>query len=61
MQLGCALGFLVPPMVVKDVEDLQEIAASLKRLCWALAIAVIPACLAVVLCEKSSSVLRSAH
>ncbi|CAG9768816.1 unnamed protein product [Ceutorhynchus assimilis] len=48
MQLGSALGFLLPPMIVKDDPELLVIGSSLKQLCWALALGVIPACVAVV-------------
>lgn len=51
MQLGCALGFLIPPMIVKDVPDVIEIGLSLKRMCWGLFIIVIPACIAVIVCK----------
>ncbi|XP_030752033.1 uncharacterized MFS-type transporter C09D4.1-like [Sitophilus oryzae] len=48
MQLGSALGFLLPPMLVKDQPDLAAIGSDLKILCWSLSIAIVPACIAVV-------------
>ncbi|XP_066138742.1 uncharacterized MFS-type transporter C09D4.1-like [Euwallacea fornicatus] len=49
MQLGSALGFLIPPIIVKDAPDLDEVGRGLKVLSWALTFAVIPAFLAVLI------------
>ncbi|KAF7284226.1 hypothetical protein GWI33_022378 [Rhynchophorus ferrugineus] len=49
MQLGSALGFLLPPMIVKDHLNLNDVGSNLKVLCWGLSIAIIPACIGVVL------------
>ncbi|RZC37109.1 MFS 1 domain containing protein, partial [Asbolus verrucosus] len=45
-QLGCPLGFVLPPIIVKNHENAEDIGPNLKVLCWGLAAAIIPGALA---------------
>lgn len=47
-QLGIALGYILPPIIVKDSPNLDEIENGLKIMYWALCISMIPIMLAVV-------------
>ncbi|XP_060524322.1 heme transporter FLVCR2-like isoform X2 [Cylas formicarius] len=49
VMLGSAMGFLIPPIIVKDDPDISQIGASLKVLCWGLTLVVVPACVAVAI------------
>ncbi|KAJ8967433.1 hypothetical protein NQ314_002881 [Rhamnusium bicolor] len=47
-QMGCAIGYILPPMIVKDSNNLDDIGAGLNLLCWLLAGSMIPVTLAVI-------------
>ncbi|KAG5892090.1 hypothetical protein JTB14_011990 [Gonioctena quinquepunctata] len=47
-QLGFALGFLVPPTLVKNSDNIISIESDLRRLCWGLAISMIPVSIAIL-------------
>ncbi|XP_050512593.1 feline leukemia virus subgroup C receptor-related protein 1 [Diabrotica virgifera virgifera] len=47
-QLGFALGFVLPPTLVKNSEDLSVIGSGLQQLCWVLAIYMIPVSVAII-------------
>ncbi|XP_019868185.2 uncharacterized MFS-type transporter C09D4.1 [Aethina tumida] len=49
MQLGCALGFIIPPTLVKDHDNLDDIGYDIKLMCWVLAIAITPVALGVLI------------
>nr|CAH7752324.1 unnamed protein product [Callosobruchus chinensis] len=51
-QLGIALGFMLPPVIVHDhdSEDLEAIGQQLQFLCWTLTIAMVPVSAAVLWC-----------
>ncbi|KAJ8921574.1 hypothetical protein NQ315_010479 [Exocentrus adspersus] len=42
MQLGSALGFLVPPMLVRNHENLDDIGTDLYKMCWGLTAVITP-------------------
>lgn len=48
-QMGVALGFLLPPIIVKNHENLDDIGNDLSRLCWTLAIITTIAFILVVI------------
>ncbi|CAH1102509.1 unnamed protein product [Psylliodes chrysocephalus] len=48
-QMGSAIGFVLPPFLVHDHDNLEDIGSNLKVLCWVLAIAMIPPTVAVFL------------
>ncbi|CAH1102513.1 unnamed protein product [Psylliodes chrysocephalus] len=48
MTLGSAMGFLIPPMIVHDSDNLDDIAYDLKTMCWGLAFIIAPVALTVV-------------
>ncbi|CAH1102511.1 unnamed protein product [Psylliodes chrysocephalus] len=47
-QLGFGLGFLVPSMTIHDSDDLNSIGADFRKLCWMLAIYMVPVAAAIV-------------
>ncbi|CAH1173871.1 unnamed protein product [Phaedon cochleariae] len=47
-QMGCAIGYVLPPMVVRDSDNIDEIGYGLKVLCWILTASMIPVTLAVL-------------
>ncbi|XP_018571730.1 uncharacterized MFS-type transporter C09D4.1-like [Anoplophora glabripennis] len=47
-QLGCAIGYILPPSIVKDSDNLEDIGAGLYLLCWILAGSMIPVTIAVL-------------
>ncbi|KAJ8921576.1 hypothetical protein NQ315_010481 [Exocentrus adspersus] len=47
-QLGCAIGYILPPTIVKDSDNLEDIGAGLYLLCWILAGSMIPVTIAVL-------------
>ncbi|RZC37108.1 putative MFS-type transporter C09D4.1, partial [Asbolus verrucosus] len=47
-QLGLALGFVLPPIIVKNHENAEDIGPDLKVLCWGLTAFIIPGALAVI-------------
>ncbi|XP_019877685.2 uncharacterized MFS-type transporter C09D4.1 [Aethina tumida] len=49
MQLGGALGFIVPPTLVKDHDDVDDIGHDINLMCWVLAVAITPLVLGVVI------------
>lgn len=51
MTLGSAMGFLIPPMIVHDSDNLDDIAYDLKTMCWGLAFIIAPVALTVVFCK----------
>lgn len=48
LTLGSALGFLLPPMIVSDSDNLEDIGHDLKIMCWALALLIAPVVLTVI-------------
>ncbi|XP_018571724.1 uncharacterized MFS-type transporter C09D4.1-like [Anoplophora glabripennis] len=48
MQIGCAIGYILPPSIVKDSVNLEDIGAGLYLLCWILAGSTIPVTVAVL-------------
>lgn len=50
-QFGVALGYIIPPMVVKYSEDVNEIGDGLTILCWTLTASMVPVALAILLCK----------
>nr|CAI5855691.1 unnamed protein product [Callosobruchus analis] len=48
MALGIALGFLLPPVIVKNHENVEDIGADINVMCWGTAIAIAPVALTVV-------------
>lgn len=57
MQLGGALGFIVPPTLVKDHIDVDDIGHDINLMCWVLAVAITPVVLGVVICKTHSSII----
>ncbi|CAH1958086.1 unnamed protein product [Acanthoscelides obtectus] len=49
-QLGIALGFMLPPIIVPNSDDPKVIGQRLQFLCWMLTIAMIPVSIAVLWC-----------
>lgn len=49
-QLGVALGFILPPMLVKNHEDTAKIGDDLYFLTWLLSGFMIPVAIAIVIC-----------
>ncbi|KAG5892088.1 hypothetical protein JTB14_011989 [Gonioctena quinquepunctata] len=47
MTLGTAIGFVVPPIMVKDSDNLEDIGADLKVLCWTVFLVSAPVALMV--------------
>ncbi|KAJ3627392.1 hypothetical protein MTP99_014772 [Tenebrio molitor] len=47
-QLGCAIGFVLSPIIVQNHESVEEIGSDLKVLCWILTAVMIPGGLAVI-------------
>ncbi|KAJ8979451.1 hypothetical protein NQ317_006765 [Molorchus minor] len=47
-QLGVALGYLLPPVLVQDSKNLEEIGNGFKSLCWLLTGSIIPVTLMVL-------------
>ncbi|CAG9856713.1 unnamed protein product [Phyllotreta striolata] len=47
-QLGFGLGFLVPSMTIRDIDDMKSIAADFRKLSWMLAIYMVPVATAIV-------------
>nr|CAI5855693.1 unnamed protein product [Callosobruchus analis] len=52
MALGIALGFLLPPVIVKNHENVEDIGADINVMCWGTAIAIAPVALTVVFCKS---------
>ncbi|VEN43633.1 unnamed protein product [Callosobruchus maculatus] len=48
MALGIALGFLLPPVIVKNHENVDDIGADINVMCWGTAIAIAPVALTVL-------------
>ena len=51
IQLGCALGFLLSPIIVKNHDNIEEVGYDFKVLCWSLTVSVIIPALAVIFCK----------
>lgn len=51
MTLGSALGFLIPPMLVKNHDRIDDIGSDLKFMCYGLALLIAPFALMVVVCK----------
>nr|CAI5840952.1 unnamed protein product [Callosobruchus analis] len=47
-QLGCAIGFVLPPIIVQDSEDPAVLGHGFKILCWSLTVAMVPVTAAVI-------------
>ncbi|CAG9833398.1 unnamed protein product [Diabrotica balteata] len=47
LTFGSAVGFVVPPMLVRDSDNLAEIGNNLKIMCWGLTLAMAPVTLAI--------------
>ncbi|XP_050512594.1 uncharacterized MFS-type transporter C09D4.1-like isoform X1 [Diabrotica virgifera virgifera] len=47
LTFGSALGFVIPPMIVRDSDNLAEIGNNFKIMCWALTLAMAPVTLAI--------------
>ena len=50
-QVGCALGFLLPPIIVKNHENVEDVGYDFKVLCWSLTVFMILPALAVLFCK----------
>ncbi|CAH0552804.1 unnamed protein product [Brassicogethes aeneus] len=48
LQLGAALGFILPSTLVKNHDDLEMVGENLKTMCWVLAIAITPILIALI-------------
>ncbi|CAH1969779.1 unnamed protein product [Acanthoscelides obtectus] len=48
MALGIALGFLLPPVIVRNHENVDDIGADINVMCWGAAIAIAPVALTVL-------------
>ncbi|XP_050314466.1 uncharacterized MFS-type transporter C09D4.1-like [Anthonomus grandis grandis] len=48
MQLGSAMGFLIPPIIVEDDPNIVNVGIRLNYLCRGLSLLCIPACIAIV-------------
>ncbi|XP_072394876.1 uncharacterized MFS-type transporter C09D4.1-like isoform X2 [Diabrotica undecimpunctata] len=46
-QVGCAIGYILPPLIVKD-GDVEQIGSQLKILCWLLAGSMVPVTIVVL-------------
>ncbi|KAG5895664.1 hypothetical protein JTB14_008673 [Gonioctena quinquepunctata] len=46
--LGTSIGYFLPPMIVHNSDDLEDIGNDLKVLCWILALSMIPVTIAVI-------------
>lgn len=51
MTLGSALGFLLPPMIIKEHENPDDIGADMNIFTWAVAIASVLIALMVFFCK----------
>ncbi|KAJ8930747.1 hypothetical protein NQ314_016419 [Rhamnusium bicolor] len=51
MQFGSALGFLVPPMIVKNHDKIEDIGSDLYVLCWGLTAIITPVAFMVFFCK----------
>lgn len=51
-QLGTAIGFVLPPFMVRNHDDIDKIGEDLYRLTWVLAGYMIPVVAAIIICEK---------
>lgn len=47
-QMGCAIGYILPPLIVQDSDDVENIGNQIKILCWILAGSMIPVSIAVL-------------
>jgi hypothetical protein len=56
IQVGVALSFLIPPAVVKNHEELQDIENDLRMLCYGLAVGPTAALILLLLCKRSNHV-----
>lgn len=50
-QLGTAIGFVLPPFMVKNHENSDLIGDDLYRLSWVLAIYMLPVTAAIIICK----------
>lgn len=51
-QLGTAIGFVLPPFMVKNHDAIQKIGGDLYRLSWVLAGTMIPVTAAIIICKQ---------
>lgn len=51
MTFGSALGFLIPPMVVQNHEDICDIENEIKLMCEGLVLIIAPVALTVIFCK----------
>lgn len=51
MTLGSALGFLLPPMIIKEHVNPEDIGADMNIFCWIIAVASALIALTVVFCK----------
>lgn len=54
IQLGGAFGYILPPIMVRDSSNLNDIGDGLKLMCWTLTISMIPVTLLVLFCKYLS-------
>ena len=50
-QIGCAFGFLLSPIIVKNHDNIEDVGYDFKVLCWSLTISMIIPALAVIFCK----------
>ncbi|XP_057667825.1 uncharacterized MFS-type transporter C09D4.1-like isoform X1 [Diorhabda carinulata] len=48
-QMGCAIGYILPPLIVQDSDDMESIGNQIKILCWILTGSMIPVTIAVII------------
>lgn len=50
-QIGVALGYIVPPIIVNNHDSPETIGAGLHNLCWTLSMIILPVTLVVIFCK----------
>lgn len=58
-QLGLALGFQVPTLLVKNDDDYTIIAAGLMKLSWTVVVFMIPVVAALIFCKYHTSNMKT--
>jgi Na+/H+-translocating membrane pyrophosphatase len=61
VQVGVALGFLIPPAVVKNHDKLDDIGQDLNTLCYGYAIGPTAVLVLLLLCESATKGLMMHH
>lgn len=52
-QLGTAIGFVLPPLMVKNHDNTEKIGEDLYRLSWVLAGYMLPVAVAIIVCKRN--------